>query len=205
MLNIAATHAIIGKIANNIENHGEEEVTAFDIPVTGILMDRPQINALLGESTADRVLFNTKRGGGVEPSLKCFAPFVLKDSYDGATVSFKFGEGAKDQFTLKDCKVKGVTLEPQNGGNTVIDLKLRVRPENDKQILALLGHQNRECTLTIAEAKVATNAAAKKQMDMLDGGDGKGDEDEHEAAGEAQAEALRRSTPIDGRRGPGTH
>lgn len=40
MLNIAATHAILGKIANNIENHGEEEVTAFDIPVTGILMDR---------------------------------------------------------------------------------------------------------------------------------------------------------------------
>lgn len=165
------------------------------------------MNALLDESTADRVLFNTKRGGGVEPSLKCFAPFVLKDNYEGALVTFKFGEGAKEHFTLKDCKVKSVTLEPQNGGNTVIELRLRVRPENDKQILQLLGHQNQECTLTIAEAKVATTAAAKKQLDMLDGGDGKGgdDEDEHADAGEAQAEALRRSTPIDGRRGPGTH
>lgn len=205
MLNIEPTHAILGKIANNIENHGEEEVTAFDIPVTNILLDREQLNALLDDSVADRVIFNKTRAGDVQPALKCLEPFALKDNFDGATIQFNFGTGKGEKFTLKDCKVKAVTLEPQNGGNTVVTMKIRVRPENDNHILQLMGHQNRECTLSIAEAKVATTAAAKKQMDMLDGGDGKGDEDEHEAAGEAQAEALRRSTPIDGRRGPGTH
>ena len=195
MLNIESTHAVLGKVSNNIENHGDEEVTAFDIPVSGILLSREQVNQLLDDSVADRVLFNTTRTKDVQPSLKCFEPFALKDKFDGATIRFDFGTGKGEKFTLKDCKAKGVTLEPQNGGNTLVALSIRVRPENDAQILQLLGHQNRSCKISISEAKIATNAAAKKQMDMLDGGDG---EDEHEAAGRAQAEALSRSTPVNG-------
>jgi hypothetical protein len=211
MLNIAPIHAVLGKISNNIENHGDEEVTAFDIPVTGILLDREQLNALLDDSVADRVLFNKTRTGDVQPSLKCFAPFVLTDSFDGAVLSFSFGEAKKENFTLRDCKVKGVTLEPQNGGNTVVSLKIRVRPENDSQILMLMGHQNRGCQLGIAEAKVATTAAAKKQGGLFDTSEGGDDPDAENGTdadqerADAQAAGFERGTPNGSRPRNGAH
>jgi hypothetical protein len=198
MLSIAKTHAILGKVANNIEYRGDEEVTAFDIPVSGILLDLEQVKTLLDDPYADRWLFNETKSGAIEPVTRALEPRVLKDAFEGAKVCFHIG---KAEFTLTDCKIQGVTLDPENGGNTKVNLKLRVRPESDKQILLFMGHQNREVSLEIAEAKVSLKGN-KKQLDAFDDtskGDEKGDGDKHTAAGLAQADALARSKPSSGK------
>ena len=190
MLDISQTHAHMGKISNNLEKHGTDDVTAFDIPISGILLDREQLNDLLEDPHADRWMFNETKSGAIEPATRAFEPRVLKDTFEKAVVVFTVG---KAEFTLADCKIQGIELDPENGGNTRVAFKLRVRPENDKQILALLGHQNREIKIDVAEATVAEKGG-RKQSDLFAGGesDAKPDDeqDEHAAAGEAQAKAL---------------
>jgi hypothetical protein len=178
MLNIAMTNAIIGKVANNIEKNGEEDVTGFSFPVQGILLSIDQVKTLLEDPYADNWLFNRQAQSGiVEPITRALEPRVLKDHFDGATCGFKMGNS---EFRLTNCKVSAVTLDPENGGNTKVTLKLYVRPENDKQILAFLGYQNREVQIEIAEAKVALKGG-KKQTDFIEDGAGNGSEPDGQA------------------------
>jgi hypothetical protein len=158
----------MGKIANNIETHGDEEKTAFSFPVTGLMLTREQLNELLDDPHADRALFNTKRSGEIEPNLRALLPHHIEQNFEGATVRLKVGEL---KFVLKGCKVKEVELKPQNGGNTEVSFKLYLRPEDDKQILALLGHQRREIRIGVADAKVIEKGdGAQKDLDLRDEG-----------------------------------
>lgn len=175
MLNIPATYGQMGKLANNLEKHGEEEVTAFDIPVEGITLRPEAVNQLLEDPYADRWLFNDK-GGTREPSTRKFEPFRLRDTYEGATVSMKFGD---DTFTFTECRIKDVELEPRTGGDTLLGFSVRVRPENDKQILQLLGHQNREVNIDITDARIAVKGGRKQQELPLTQAQEESDEPKH--------------------------
>lgn len=201
MLEISKIHAQLGKIANNLEKHGDDDVSAFDVPVTGILLDKKSLNRFLDDSQASAALFNTTRTNDTEPVFKIFKPLVLKDTFEGIRVDFNLGG---KEFTLTDCKASKVSVELRNGGTAEISLQLRVRPENDKQILLFLGYQNREIDIALADAKVALKGGQKQGELALEGDDDEGERGEvidgrasrrEEDIGRAQAQALAKSKP----------
>jgi hypothetical protein len=199
MLNIALTHAHMGKLANNIEHHGAEDKNAFDLPITEIELSREQLNQLFDDAHAERALYNTTGTGDIEPALPAINPIKLHEAYK-AVVAFNIG-GL--EFTLQECKISNLELELQRGGVSKLSFTLRVRPEKDKQFLAFLGHQNRTIKLDVQDATIAEKGG-RKQPDLFKGdkGDdtvpgpleGAGPQSEADI-GRAQAEALDRSTP----------
>lgn len=172
MLNITETHATMGKLSNNLEKHGEEDVTAFDIPIDGITLRAEQVNALVEDPYADRWLFNDAKDVK-EPNLAKFEPLVMSDAFEGALVSLTMSTG--QLHTFADCKIKGVTLQPRRGGDTLVGFSLRLRPENEQQILDLIDHQNATIKIDVQEAKVALKGGRKQQELPLQQGDDSGE------------------------------
>jgi len=159
MLNIRETYAQMGKLSNNLENHGEEEVTAFDIPISGIALTGEEFNALLEDPYADRWLF-TDKADLRESNVTRFKPLELIDTFDDALVQMTINE---QQFKFAGARIKGVTFEARRGGDVMLSFDVRVRPENDKEILALIGFQNREIKIDVQDAKIAVKGGRKQQ------------------------------------------
>lgn len=159
MLNIPETYAQMGKIANNLEKHGEQDVTAFDIPIAGIVLTGEQFNALSEDPYADRWLFNMQ-GEMREPNLARFEPLTLLDSFEDATVMLKCSDA---EFTFAAARVKDVTFEGKRGGDILLSFSVRVRPQNDREITVLLAHQNHEIRIDVADAKIALKGGRNQQ------------------------------------------
>jgi len=160
MLNIRETFAQMGKISNNLEKHGEDDVTAFDIPVSGITLTGEEVNALIEDPYGDRWLFNTVKDLR-EPNVAKFKPLEMLDSFEDATIVLTVPRGAS--YTFAGAKIKSITLDPQRGGETLVSFSVRVRPENDDQIVDLIDSQNREVKIDIADAKVMMKGGRKQQ------------------------------------------
>jgi hypothetical protein len=159
MLNIQQTFAMMGKIANNLEKHGEEDVTAFEVPLEAITLTREQFNALIEDPYADRWLF-TDKADMREPNLVKFKPLELVDTFEEALVSMTFGETA---YLFHDCRIKGVTFEGKRGGDIMLAMSVRIRPENPEQILALIDYQNHEIRIDVQDAKIVLKGGRKQQ------------------------------------------
>jgi hypothetical protein len=196
MLNIAKTFALMGKLSNNIEHHGEKDVTAFDLPISGIELTQEQLNELLDDPQACAALYNTTGTGEIEPAIPLMNPHPLHETFEGALVAFKIGEM---EFSLQDCRISKVAIELQRGGVSKVEFSLRVRPEKDKQLTAFLGHQNREIRIDVQDAKIVQKGG-RAQPDLFIGGEastgavinGTGPLTE-DAIGKAQATALENS------------
>lgn len=159
MFNIAETYAQMGKISNNLEKHGEKDVTAFDIPISAVTLKPEQFNALSEDAYADRWLFSDKADIR-EPNLSKFEPLVLRDTFEEALVAMKVGG---DAFSFADARIKDVQFEGKRGGDILCSFNVRVRPENDKQILQLIAYQNREISIDIQDAKVCMKGGRRQQ------------------------------------------
>lgn len=158
MLNIQSTFAMMGKISNNLEKHGDDDVTAFEVPFEAIALTREQFNAQMEDPYADRWLF-TDKADMREPNLAKFKPLELVDTYEEAIVSVTFGEKA---YTFHDCRIKGVTFEGKRGGDIMLALSVRIRPENPEQIIALIDYQNHEVKIDVQDAKVVLKGGRKQ-------------------------------------------
>lgn len=149
-----------GKISNNLEKHGDEDVKAFDIPIT-CMLDVTELDELCGAGTAKR--FFEKVKGVDEPAAvfkRCDA-LSFKDDFDGASVSLEMeGEG---ELEYEDARISKIDLEPAVGGLTTVSFSLRVRPDDADECFMLLQNQNRELKLTISDAKIAKKKSAKQQ------------------------------------------
>lgn len=149
-----------GKISNNLEKHGDEDVKAFDIPIT-CLLDGNELDELCGGGTAKR--FFQKANGVDEPAavFKHCEPLSFKDDFEGANVTLLIeGEG---EFSYENTRVSKIELEPAIGGLTTVTFSLRVRPDDADECFALLENQNRELKLTISDAKIAKKKSGRQQ------------------------------------------
>lgn len=178
-----------GKISNNLELHGEEEVTAFQIPVEGVMLEAKELNAIVGDKYFAGIVFNDKRGLK-EPTdaLRKFKPLELADSYENATVIMTLTGDRELEFD--ECLLKNLTLEPQVGGLTALSIKLYLRPGIGANNLLLQEHQHREVKLTITNATVALKAKSRQQDLPLGNGE-EGDDEEGEEE-EADSKPKRR-------------
>lgn len=161
MLNLPETYARMGKLSNNLEKHGEEDVTAFDIPFDGITLTSEQLCAFLEDPYADRWLFNTKANVR-ESNLARFKPLELDEIFDEATVVLTIFDTS---YTFSDCRVKDIVLLGQRGGDVLLSLNVRLRPENDDQIVTLIAQQNHEVKIDVQDAKIVLKGG-RKQIEM---------------------------------------
>lgn len=161
MLSIEDMHCMMGKISNNLECHGEQEITEFSIPITGIMLTAQEVNAFLEDPYADRSFFNNKRELQ-EPMPWCSKTSItLNDRYDGAIATITVSGDQEIEF--KDARLNKITLTPKLGGLTQMDFQLQIAPGLGRENLLLQEHQNREIVLCIADAKIALKKKGRQK------------------------------------------
>lgn len=96
MLTLSTRPAKIGnQIQSRGENHGEDSVTAIDIPLTNVMLDEREFNALMGEPNAFNAFFDRSRGLA-EPAFTRLKPLALSEKIEGARVTIKHGLQAEE-------------------------------------------------------------------------------------------------------------
>lgn len=149
MQTITKRPAMIGSHVNGRgEHHGEDTVTALDIPLSDIMLSAEELNALLHEPLAHGLLFQTRQGGAyIEPIFRMLRPFRLVDKVEGAAVTLEINPG--DVLRLTDCKLSRLTLQPMPGGLTSLSLLVQCTPALDSSAARLLGKLNTEVAVEI--------------------------------------------------------
>lgn len=167
MLTLSNRTCRIGVSVNTrTEVHGEDSVTALDIPLTAIMLDANELNMLLQEPHAYQVLFNTRDGGKfVEPVFRVLKALRLADKIEGASVVLALGSGAA--LKLTGCKIAKVELAPQVGGLTEMSLQVQCTPKLDSSIARLLEKLNCDVEVEIH----ADGYGDQKPLPLAGGGD----------------------------------
>lgn len=154
-------HARMGKLSNNLENHGDEKVPAFTLPFT-VMLTHEQLDKLMGRYF-HRSLFNREKDlwQPVDGFRRC-NPLALTDHYEKAVARITVHGDRSVEF--HDCKVDKLSLAPQTGGLTELRFQIYLRPGLGDENLLLQEYQAREVAL-----EVTGKLAAKKnpQQDKL--------------------------------------
>lgn len=143
MLTLGRRPAKIGTaIQSRRELHGETPVTALDIPLTDIMLDANELNAILREPHAHNVLFDESgvgMGGRIQqPVFKYINALSLSDKIEGANVTIVHGVEAIE-LRLSAVKLAKIKLEPRVGGLTAMTCTVQCTPDLDDGIAGLLG------------------------------------------------------------------
>lgn len=174
MLNLDAVICRLGKISNNLEKHGDEDVTEFNIPVQGVLIPAGQLNALICDPHCDRSWFNTR--GSIREPMPWWSKgaFRLDDKFEAGvctiTVSGDRELEFKPEKELPACRISKIRLRPQVGGMTEVSFQLQVRPGIGQENLLLQEHQNREIRLTISKSEIARARGKQEELPLPAGG-----------------------------------
>lgn len=161
---IDKAHCQMGKISNNLEKHGEEDVLAWTIPITGVLLYAHQLEVLLHDPRGSEAFFARTKDDLLEarPWTTYADPVALTEAYDGMAIAMTLGD---EVIEFDRCRIKDITLGRFfQGGVTHVDFKLQIAPGLDRENLLLQEYQNKPIVLTIETAKVA----AKKKLKQTD-------------------------------------
>jgi hypothetical protein len=83
IMNLTKRPGQIGPSINTrTERHGEESVPGVDIPVSGLMLDKPELNALLQDVDAHDALYTDSRGKQLEPRFLTIDPIALTDKFE---------------------------------------------------------------------------------------------------------------------------
>lgn len=191
MLNLDAVICRLGKISNNLEKHGDEDVTEFNLPVSGVMLSAAELNAFIGDPHCDRSWFNTR--GSIREPMPWWArgAFKLDDKLDAAICTIKVSGDRELEFEPKKelpaCSISKIRLRPQVGGMTEMSFQLQVRPGIGTENLLLQEHQNREVRLTISKSEVARARGKQQELPLPAGGKTNG-HGEHKPQAKAKGE-----------------
>jgi hypothetical protein len=193
IMNLTKRPGQIGPSINTrTEKHGEESVPGVDIPVSGLMLDKPELNALLQDVDAHDALYTDARGKQLEPRFQTIDPIALTDKFVGAKVTITSVDGETENLILKPAKIGKIRLEPQVGGLTLMSCTIQGNPPDHADMLALL---NAKCRVSILNAALDVKAAADEPELPLDHkGQGEG------PPGETSEDVL--PGPLDSLRGP---
>lgn len=150
MLNLDKRAAQIGNaIPCRSEMHGEDSVTALDIPLSGVMIGEHELNALMQDPYAYAVLFNARNGDKLpEPSLKNIKPLSLTEKVEGANVTIIHGV-TSETIKLTNVKIAKIKLEPKVGGLTELCFSVQCTPDLNDQVAKLLGRLNSTVEISI--------------------------------------------------------
>ncbi len=113
------------------------EVKLLTLELEDVVLDKRELNVLLGEPHAWNVLYNTGVKP-VEPYLKSLKSLELREAVEGAAVTLAFGLNSGVAFTR--VKLSKLKLELKSGGETALSCKLTATPALDTTFAQLLEH-----------------------------------------------------------------
>jgi hypothetical protein len=151
-LTIDMRPAKLGKSINTrTEMHGEETVTALDIPLAGILLDAEELNALLGDPKAHACFFSLIVGDQTRPRFPSLSGLQLDGKFAECYVELALGIG--DPMLLENVKVASVVLTPLPGGLTELRCKVQCTPDLAlaPRLLKYIG-QSIDASIVLGEA-----------------------------------------------------
>jgi hypothetical protein len=159
MLQLKGKPATMGVINNRLEKHGDESVTAFDIPLD-MLLDQDELEELVPHASA--MLFDDKRDV-LQPAFPQFESHTLKDAIDAKEAMIAIGAGAKPyEIEFGEVRLKGLTLTPLTGGETQLHVTLQVRPDS-KHLAKLIDAQETQIKFTFSEGNFAPKNKRRQQ------------------------------------------
>ena len=155
-LTLTKRPATIGRaISTRTENHGDDEVAALTIPVSGILLDHDDLGRVLGDQEAHHRLFLNEEGltrpAFIDVSLN------FGEKFKGATVKISPENGA-GEFTIKPATVSKIVLEPTDGGFTHMSCQILGVPEEGNEV-DVLGILNQRCKISVRNGKLEVDDA----------------------------------------------
>lgn len=173
MLTLTKRPARIGSSINTrTEKHGDEDVPACDIPIEGLMLEREELNALLGDPYAHDALFNHRSQGKVdEPIFRKFKPLVFREKFESARVVLTVGLGADVEIELKDVKLARITLDPQVGGLVELSVQVQCTPPAET-IGALVNYLGHELEAEVTFGQVAEKADRQRELPINNFGNG---------------------------------
>jgi hypothetical protein len=158
---------IAGQCQLNAEKEGEDDrVSAFYIPVSGIMLTKEEVNTFTNDPTWWSRHFNEVPGKPPEllDDPKRFSPVVgVLDKYEGASVTVHHTPTAPEEITLDACRIRKIKLEPQFGGLTEMSYTVMVVPTLDERFARLLGQADHEVEIAVASGKLS---AKDRQQDL---------------------------------------
>jgi len=149
----------MGKIANNLEKHGTDDVTEFNIPIIGVMLDSAQLCDLTGDPFTHRSWFNMNRDLPEPMSWWHDQSFKLHTKFKDLRVAIKLQSDEVLEFIAR---AKDLDLTPQVGGLTACDFTLQLCPGLDRENLLLQEYQNRGITLTVGGGAVDSKTKPKQ-------------------------------------------
>jgi hypothetical protein len=165
----------MGKISNNLEKHGDEWKTAFTIPISGIMLTEPELNAFMSDKYCHRSWFESK--GSVDHPCAWWGEeeFTVTPQYEAEALTITVGgkelefeaeepedPDDEDDKGLPACTLSRITLKPLQGGQTEMRFSLYLRPGVGKTNLLLQEHQHHTISLTLTDAKAAREKEGKQ-------------------------------------------
>jgi hypothetical protein len=158
-------HAKLGKIANNLELHGEAQsvITGFTLPIE-MQVPRPQLVQLMGEAF-DRAVWTLDAAGMVTGVdwVRRLLPLALTDeTYVGVAAVLGLGGRELEFADSRFSKIELLALG--NGGITHIKGHLYVRPGIGSENLLLQEFQEHEIAASISAGKLRVKADKAQQQ-----------------------------------------
>lgn len=173
MFALTETAALVTSVTNISEKHGNQRVPAvsigiaitgastllneFDPDLRGMFFRRPQPKP--GELSLDHDALTELRF----PLLK--NPSWNKE-FAGYMLRFIIGVTGKEDVLLTDVDIKGISINPLEGGSVTISLKAHAQPQSEHDHGRIARMLQRECTLTLTPPDVDPSLFDKHEDDQ---------------------------------------
>jgi hypothetical protein len=129
------------KVGNQIssrgEMHGDESVTALDIPLTDVMLDETELGEIMREPRAAAALFDDSNGMS-RPFFAHIKPIALAEKIEGAAITITHGLKA-ESIHLANVKLAKIKLGPCAGGMTAMECTVQCTPDLTEKVAHLLG------------------------------------------------------------------
>jgi len=156
-------HAQMGKISNNLEKHGDEDlITGFTLPLK-LRVPREQAVALMGQEF-DRSCWAALGTGVVAQAWarRCTPIALHGEVYVGVASELHLGG---EELTFEDCRVSDIELVGfEDGGYTLIECQLYVKPGIGDGNLLLQEYQKQEIAVQLRSGKLRIKADKAQQQ-----------------------------------------
>ncbi len=150
-----------GSINTRTEKHGTDEVPGLDIPVGGLLINAEELALLTDCVDAHDRLFAQDTTTGHVAAIPSIETYYLDHKFENATV--RMTGSSIEAATFGNAKIKGIKLQPQTGGLTMVAFTLQVNPENGIDVPKLL---NAKISIGIKSAELETEADDEPELPL---------------------------------------
>ncbi len=131
------------------EKHGDtDRVSALDIPVKQIVLDKDEAAILLDEPDLEARMFKPDENGTLVPAFPKVKRFPVDDVIESARVELELG--ANKVLVLPECKLRRLLVERLRGGGYSLALQIQCTPKMlDPNVGRLLDHLDCDVKITI--------------------------------------------------------